>query len=359
MQLNRWNAALMVSFLLTAGAAAQSPKPQAEADAQRAKVEAQRAEIQAQAATHRLDHSIKIEATARLAADQAGADGRSAGHEREQIIEREALAIAALEGLMSAPDARALPILQKVLNGSHSELVKSRALFVLSQVGLDEAQLTLLDFVRNAQGALRGEAIRSVGIGGNAKSLEALLPIYQSGDDTLHPQIMEAFLIADRKDLMLKVAQSAKDESEATQAIQMLSAMGAVEELRLLGAEGKYAGSLIQAYAVAGDLQSLRRIAESSATIAQREDAIRSIGIVSSEQAKIALREIYARATEPELKEAALQGLQISGDEKGVLALYRDARSVDEKRTLLRVLSTMGGDASLEAIDAALEGNSP
>lgn len=359
MKVNRLNTALLVSMLLAGGAAAQSQQQKAEVDAQRAQSEAQRAELQAQAAAHRSDRdrAAALEAAAASTADQARAGGRAGG--RENLSERDALAIAALEGLMSAPDARALPILQKVLKGTHSDLVKSRALFVLSQIGLDEAQLTLLEFVRNGKGELRGEAIRSVGIGGNAKSLEALLPILQSGDGSLRPQIIEAFMIAGRKDLMLHVAKSAKNEGEAEQAIHMLSAMGAVDELRQLGADGKYAGSLIQAYAISGDLLSLRRIAESSAPVAQREEAIRSIGIVSSKEGNQALREIYARVTEPELKDAALQGMLISGDEEGVLALYRGARNSTEKRDLLRVLSTMGGDAALEAIDAALQGNSP
>jgi len=39
-----------------------------------------------------------------------------------------------------------------------------------------------------------------------------------------------------------------------------------------------------------------------------------------------------------------------------VLALYRAAKSNDEKRKLLRTLSMINGDAALEAIDAALEG---
>jgi hypothetical protein len=359
MKVNRLNAALLVSMLMAGGAAAQSAQQKAQVDAQRAQAEAQRAELQAQAAANRgeRDRAAALEAAAASTADQARAGGRAGG--RENLSERDALAIAALEALMSAPDARALPILQKVLNGTHSDLVKSRALFVLSQIGLDEAQLILLEFVRNGKGELRGEAIRSVGIGGNAKSLEALMPILQSGDGSLRPQIIEAFMIAGRKDLMLQVAKSAKNEGEAEQAIRMLSAMGAIEELRQLGADGKYAGSLIQAYAIAGDLQSLRRIVESQAPVAQREEAIRSIGIVSSKEGRQALREIYARVTEPDLKNAALQGMLISGDEEGVLALYRSAKSSTEKRDLLRVLSTMGGDAALEAIDAALQGNSP
>ena len=60
-------------------------------------------------------------------------------------------------------------------------------------------------------------------------------------------------------------------------------------------------------------------------------------------------------ATDPEIKDAALQGMLIAGDEQGVLALYRAAKSSEEKRELLRTLAMLNGDAALQAIDAALE----
>lgn len=41
---------------------------------------------------------------------------------------------------------------------------------------------------------------------------------------------------------------------------------------------------------------------------------------------------------------------------EGLLALYRAAKTTDEKRELLRTLTMIDGDAALEAIDAALEG---
>ena len=55
------------------------------------------------------------------------------------------------------------------------------------------------------------------------------------------------------------------------------------------------------------------------------------------------------------IQEAALQGMLMAGDEQGVLALYRAAKTSDEKRALLRTLTMMDGDAALQAIDAALE----
>ena len=343
---------LTLALSLAGDANAQSAARQAALDARAAEHAAQMADRDGLAAQR--DAAAAEQAAALHSRDAAEQRGR-----REPLSERDELAIAALEGLMSAPDARAMPILQKVLAGDHGDAVKSRALFVISQSDHPDAQKTLLDYVRNNKGRLQGEAIRMIGIGGDAKALNELMSIQTSGDGKLLGNVLQAFLIADRKDLVFQIAKSARNESEAKQAIHTLSAMGAVDELRQLGADGKYSRSLIQAYAVAGDLQSLRRVAEGNGDIAQREEAVRSLGIIGNAEAQAALREVYQKNDAPRLREAALQGMMISGDEQGVLTLYRAARTHEDKRNLLRVLSTMGGDAALEAIDAALQENAP
>ena len=271
----------------------------------------------------------------------------------------EELALAALEGLMAQSPERALPIIKKVLAGPQTKLVKQRALFVLGQIDSPEAQEILLQTARSSDAAMRGEAIRSIGIGGDPKSLDALKQIYDTGVGDVKEEVLQAWLIADRKDLVYQVALNAKTEEEATAAIRMLGAMGATDELRKLGDRPNASGGLVEAYAISGDLASLRKIAEGSGDRAVRLDAVRKIGIIDGEAARTALREIYARSTDPEFKEAALQGMLIAGDEQGVLALYRASTNSDEKRALLRMLSTMDGDAALQAIDAALETKSP
>ena len=135
----------------------------------------------------------------------------------------------------------------------------------------------------------------------------------------------------------------------------MLGVMGATDELRKLGDRPNAASGLVDAYAISGDLASLRKIAEGSGERSVRIDAVRKIGIIESDAARTALREIYSRSTDAEIKEAALQGMLIAGDEQGVLALYRAAKTTEEKRALLRTLTMMDGDAALQAIDAALE----
>jgi HEAT repeat protein len=276
--------------------------------------------------------------------------------QQRKPTEQEELALAAMEGLMAQSSERALPIIKKVLAGSQTTLVKQRALFVLSQIDAPEAQDILIQTSRSPDAALRREAIRSIGIGGHDKSLAALQEIYAAGDADVKEQVLQAWLIADRKEEVYQAALNAKSEDEAAEAIHILGAMGAVEELRKLGDRPNASRKLVNAYAISGDLASLRKIAESSAELSVRAEAVQQIGIIGDDAARGALRDIYSRSTHAEIKEAALQGLLIADDEQGVLALYKAATTADEKRALLRTLTMMDGDAALQAIDAALEG---
>jgi HEAT repeat protein len=276
--------------------------------------------------------------------------------QQRKPTEQEELALAAMEGLMAQSSERALPIIKKVLNGSQTTLVKKRALFVLSQIEGPEAEEILIQMSRSTDAALRSEAIRSIGIGGNDKSLAALQEIYKAGDADVKEQVLHAWLIADRKEEVYQAALNAKSEDEAAEAIHILGAMDAVEELRKLGDRPNASRKLVNAYAISGDLASLRKLAETGADPSLRAEAVQQIGIIGDDAARAALREIYSRSNDAKIKEAALQGLLIADDEQGVLALYRAATTAEEKRALLRTLTTMDGDAALEAIDAALEG---
>jgi hypothetical protein len=279
---------------------------------------------------------------------------KSERQSRRAPTEQEQLALAALEGLLAQSSERALPIIKKVLAGSQTTLVKQRALFVLSQMDAPEAEEILVQTSRSADPALRSEAIRSIGIGGNKKSLAALQEVYNAGNAEVKEQVLEAWMIAGSKAEVYQAAINAKTEQEASEAIHMLSVMGAVDELRKLGERPNASRGLVEAYAIAGDLGSLRKIAEGSGEKSIRLEAVQKIGIVGDDAARAALRDIYTRSGDAEIKDAALQGMLIAGDEQGVLGLYRGAKTTEEKKELLRTLTMMDGDAALEAIDAAL-----
>lgn len=345
-------AKLIPIMLLLAGAAnAQAP----DAERARAAAEADRARAAEMRAAGESSRVRAEEARAAAEADRARARARrhSAPTEQEQ------LAIAALEGLLSAPPERSLPLVRRVLAGSQTELVKMRALFVLSQIDSDEAQKLLLQQARADDGDLRLEAIRMIGIGGNDKALAALADLYRGGDGSVRQEVLNAYLIAGRKQDVLQLARSAKDEDEARAAIQALGAMGALAELRQLGDLGQHSGALVQAYAIAGDLDSLLKLAQNASDEDARIEATRSMGIVSDKAAGAALRQIYQSDSSPKVRQAALDGLMMRGDEVALLEIYRASSNTEEKTRILRQLTMIGGDAALEAIDAALQGKAP
>ncbi|MCB1627518.1 MAG: HEAT repeat domain-containing protein [Xanthomonadales bacterium] len=274
---------------------------------------------------------------------------------REPVSERDQLALVALEGLMAAPAERALPLLQRTLAGSASTEVKQRALFVLSQVEDPAARTLLLQTARSGDAELRVEAIRSIGIGGDEASVGELQSIYRDGDAEIRSAVLQAWLIADRPDEVYQVAQDASDPG-ADEAISMLGAMGAQAQLRQLASSGRGSTSLVNALAVADDLDGLLAMARGNGQSELRLEAIRAIGIVDGEAAEQALQQLYQEASDDALREAALQGLLVADAEAAVLALYRQSNDPAHKRELLRTLTIMGGDEALEAIDAALRG---
>lgn len=278
----------------------------------------------------------------------------AAGHEPAKVSESDALKIAALEALMSAPPEKALPLVDKVLTGNHSTEVKERALFILSQIDSDEAQATLLRFAREDTSELQLEAIRMIGIGGDNAALDALGDIYRSGNTEVRDAVLEAYLIADDAPAIYEIAVNADNEEDFSKAVELLGAMGANAELRQLRSQAGISESLIDAYAISGDADTLRDLAMDSSNPELQRKAIEALGIVGGDDADSTLVEIYRAANSDDTREAALTGMLISGYDAGVLELYRGASDPAEKRRLLEYLVMMNSDAIYDVIDQAL-----
>ncbi|RLA30061.1 MAG: hypothetical protein DRR11_14200 [Gammaproteobacteria bacterium] len=281
----------------------------------------------------------------------AQSDDASSADDSEQ------LKIAALEALMSSPPDRALPLVTKVLAGDHSDEVKIRALFVLSQIDLPEAQTVLLDTARNGSGELKLEAIRMVGIGGNEEALAGLTAIYASGDGDVKESVLHAYMIADDSNSVYEIAANATSEEEFETAVGILGAMDASEELRKLRDREGVSESLIHAYAMSDDFESLQALAIDTSNPERQMQAIQGLGIVGGDEVNAALLEIYRGSDSADIKEAALHGMMVADYDDGVLELFRASQDAGEKRELLRMLVMMDSDAALEIIDETLSGN--
>ncbi|HEU4662611.1 MAG TPA: HEAT repeat domain-containing protein [Dokdonella sp.] len=273
----------------------------------------------------------------------------------------EELAEVALEGLMSAPAERAMPLLEKVLKGAYSVKLKKRALFVMSQ--LDDSE-GLDHVVEAASGAsdpeLREEAVRILGVSGEDRAIERLREIYAGSKDARGKrEVLDAYLVADRKDLVLAAARGEADPDVRAHAIQTLGALDAVAELEQLYAATQDAPNrraIIDALGVAGDSRALAAIAaDAKQPEEMRIAAMHALGVAGDEGGSAALRSLYAGANTPALRDAVLQGLLVADDSDAVLELYRNAKTADEKKALLRTLTSMGDDAAIDAIESELD----
>jgi HEAT repeat protein len=272
-----------------------------------------------------------------------------------QADDADSLKMSALEALIAAPPERALPIVTKVLSGDSSPALKERALFILSQIDLPEAQNQLVETARTGDTKLRLEAIRMIGIGGNAGALAALRDIYAAGDGNTKDAVLEAYLIADDKGAVYQIAVNSQDPQEFENAVQMLGAMGATNELRELRDRPGSGEVLINAYAVAGDVESLTALANDSSDPERQAQAMHGLGIAGGSEVGEVLAGIYRTSDVPKVREAALQGLLIAGDDQAVLELFRASDDPAEKRELLQTLVMMDSDSVWDVIDTTLE----
>lgn len=270
------------------------------------------------------------------------------------------LADVAVEALMQAPPERALPILRKVLKSEHPLRVKKRALFVLSQID-EPVALDVLGEVASdeSQPELRDEAIRMLGISGDARALDRLSALYASSKDSeFKSRIVQAWLIANRKDLVLDAARKETDASVRANAIRTLGAMQASKELHELFTTEKDAANrreIVMALGIAGDVTSLSSIAKTERDQGVLMEAIQAIGIAGGKNGSDALLEIHAAATSQEVRDASLHGLLISGNSEALRTLYQKAKTVEEKKSLLRMLSLLQDDQTLDLIEAELD----
>ncbi len=271
-----------------------------------------------------------------------------------KTAESEQLKLAALGALIASPDERALPIVVKVINGNNSDEVKSRALFVLSQMDAPEARAQLLDVAQHGDERLRPEAVRMIGIGGDPEALASLSGLYASGDEALRHAVLGAYLIAGDSKSVYDIAAGAKSPKELEAAVSTLGAMGAQDELRKLRQIAGVSDALIQALAVSGDAASLREIAADTSDPDRQVRAITALGIVGDDEADATLGDIYRGASTDAIRGAALQGLVVAGADEQILALFKASNDDSEKRRLLHALGTTGSDLMLQVIDAAL-----
>ena len=266
-------------------------------------------------------------------------------HVDPQAQADEDLQLIAIQGLMNSDQARALPLLEGILNNPNKSLkLKERALFVLSQSDSPKARQIVISVAKGlSRPELQVKAIQQLAASGEKGTIQELVGIYNSSSDQkIKKTVLNTFGALDAKEATVTVARQERDPELRRAAINNLGAMGAMEQLRQLYqsstsiAEKK---QIMQAYGVAGADELLAQIGRNRAEPAEvRAAAIQALGIAGAKTGPV-LVEIYHN--DPEMRNAAIEALFIEDNAKALIDLARKETDPQMKRKLVERLSVM------------------
>ncbi len=276
-----------------------------------------------------------------------------------QADEDEELKLLALNSLMQQDEARALPIIQQILNSGKSEKLKDRALFVLAQDQSPQAQALLGQVASGERNpALQRKAIQMLAVGRGKQAADTLANIYrQTKNEEVKNAILHTYLIIGTPDPLVEAARHESDPELVRTAVHTLGAMGATSQLLTLyhdTSSPEVKAEVINGFIPAGQkgADALGSIAGSEQDPELRRKAIRNLGIAGGTSAAPALVAIYKKNADPETKKAVAQALFLAGDSHDLVELARAEKDPAVKQSLVQQLSLMHNK---EATDYMLE----
>ncbi len=279
-----------------------------------------------------------------LEAEVRRSSGQPVRPETEHDDDLKLYAIAALQN--SEPE-QAVPMLEKLLEGTASPRVKSKALFVLAQSNSPRAREVLTSIAKGTSTPdLQNRAIDYLGTLGGRESRASLADIYGATPDVdVKRRILRAFMVAGEKDRLLTAAQSEQNAELRAEAVQQLGVMGAHEELWQLYQKETATDvkrRVIHAMFVGGNATRLIELAKTEKNPELRRTAVRNLGIMGSKRASDALVEIYNSDKDPEIRRAVINGLFQQGNATALVDLARKEPDAVMKKEIVSKLSVMG-----------------
>src|SRR6267142_2401477 len=256
------------------------------------------------------------------------------------------LKMLAIQGLMNSDPERAMPLLEKVLNGSGSPREKSKALFVMAQSGSPQSREILGRVARGQSNPeLQRRAVEYLGIFGGAESRKTLAEVYASSSDaSVKHAILRSYMIGGDHERLFAAAKGEKDESLRREAIRQLGLVHGTSELEQLyktETSSDVRREILQAFFLAGDSGRLVQAAQGEKDAELRRAAIRNLGLNHSDDSGKALQEIYSKEPDHEVKAEVLNAYFLQGNAKALVAIARSEKDPELKKTAVSKLTLM------------------
>ena len=263
----------------------------------------------------------------------------------------EELKLFAIQGLQHQDPEQAIPMLEKLIQGTSSPRLKERALFVLAQSNAARARQVMTTVARGGSNPdLQMKAIQYIGMQGSQPNRQLLGEIYTSSTDVdVKRQILRAYMMAGDRERVLAAATGEKSpqlRAEATRQLGMMGARDEVWQLYQKETDAQVRSQIIQGLFMAGDSTHLLEVANNDASPDLRRRAIQHLGMMGRERTGDAILNIYNRQTDVGVKEAAIDALFIQQNAETLVALARKETDRDLKRRIVAKLALMPSPAA-------------
>jgi HEAT repeat protein len=263
----------------------------------------------------------------------------------------EELRLFAIQGLQHQDPEQAIPMLEKLLQGTSSPRVKERALFVLAQSNATRARQVMTAVARGSSNPdLQMKAIQYIGMTGSQPNRQLLGEIYAASPDIdVKRQILRAYMMSNDRERVLAAATSEKSPQLRAEAVRQLGMMGARDEVWQLyqkETDAQVRSQIIQGLFMAGDSTHLLEVATNDTNPDLRRRAIQHLGMMGRDRTGDAILNIYNRQTDVGVKEAAIDALFIQQNAETLVALARKESDRDLKRRIVSKLALMQSPAA-------------
>ena len=269
----------------------------------------------------------------------------ASGSEAENIDFESLSPSTVMVALMNFPPEDAIPIIQSLLAKNTDRRYKEQALFALTQFQSEQARTILEDYAKDETSGLSLAALRYLALSPGKDTMAFLSNQYQISQNTDRKmEILTAFMLARDTARLGEIAANEPNSRLATQAINLLGAMGEQESLRQLYSETqdrKRKKAILQSTAFSKNPGFLTQLIETEPDDELRKAALQQLGIGGHCDA---LGRLYSQFEDLELKSSCLEALFI-GQRCGYLQDIAETEPEDELRhKALTYLGIIGGD---------------
>ena len=278
----------------------------------------------------------------------------------------EELRMFALAQLMDRDPDRALPLVLEMLQDSGSENVRNDTLFMLGMSDDPRAQQAIAKIARDSNSPeLQADAIHMLGISASQPSIDLLASLYQESDSVQVKQaVIEAYMIADESgelvDILTGLLKIEKDPDLQRDIIHTLGVMDATDELQalyptLVNHETKVAA--LEAFFMAGDTRTLRKVLDTETDPELRKTAIHGIAMEDGKEAAALLESVYDNATSVDEKKVVLEALVMMDDAADLaLKIVRTETDRELRSEAIHMLGVMEATKEMAELYSSIEG---